>query len=232
MVRDSMVNNNVAVDSGGGIHKQFGSMKIIRSALIGNSSTSWGGAVAFSGNGGDELLVLNSTFSGNSADDGGAIYQGPTVGAWLGNVTMVDNSATVAGGADDIRADGASVTVSNSILTHPAGSANPECSGAAAFAIGGSRNLIDTATSCFGTAGNFRLGQIAAGALGPLGFHGGPTKSYSLVPVGGGAGDPVDAVIGGCFDPRSPLTALIYDQNLSPRPVGAGARCDIGSVER
>ena len=229
-VRDTQIAGNVA-NQGGGIARQMGSMKILRSALIGNSASSVGGGVLVFSNFGDELLVLNSTFSGNSATDGGAIYQSGTIDAWLGNVTMVDNVAAVAGNADDITADGATITLSNSILTHPTGSANPECNGALAPAMLGSHNLIDRNASCLGVAGNFRRGKIAVGALGPLGFNGGgPTQSYSLVPAGGGNRDPVDAVVGGCFNPRSG-GALNQDQNLNARPVGANALCDIGAVE-
>jgi predicted outer membrane repeat protein len=227
-VRDSQIAGNAA-DQGGGIARQFGSVKILRSALIGNSAASVGGGVFVYSNFGDELLVLNSTFSGNSAPDGGAIYQLGTIDASLGNLTMVDNVATVAGNADDITADGASITLSNSILTHPSGSANPECTGALATAMLGSDNLIDRNVSCVGVAGNFRRARIAVGVLGPLGFNGnGPTESYPVVPGGGGNRDPVDAVVGGCFNPRSGQ-ALTQDQNLRTRPVGGP--CTIGAVE-
>lgn len=224
-VRDSQIAANSAVDGGGGIARQFGSMKILRSSLVGNSSATVGGAVFVYSNAAEELLVLNSTFSGNSAPDGGAIYQLGSFGAWLGNLTLVDNVATVAGNADDITADGASITLSNSIVTHPSGSANPECTGALAGAMLGSNNLIDTNASCVG-AGNFRRARIANGALGPLGFNGGgPTQSYPLVAVGGGNRDPINAVAGGCLNPRTGV-ALTQDQNLRPRAVPG----DIGAV--
>ena len=227
-VRDTQIAGNSA-DQGGGIARQFGSTKILRSALISNSASSVGGGVFVYGDVGDELLVLNSTFSSNTATDGGAIYQSGGIGAWLGNLTMVDNLATVAGNADDITADGASVTLSNSILTHPTASANPECAGALAAAMGGSNNLIDTSANCVGAAGGFRLARVAAGALGPLGFNGsGPTQSYLLVPGGGGNRDPVDAVAGGCLNPRTGV-ALTQDQNLRARPVGGPG--DIGATE-
>jgi hypothetical protein len=229
-VRDTQIAGNAA-DQGGGIARQFGSTKIYRSALIGNSAASVGGGVFVYSNAADDLLVWNSTFSGNAAPDGGALYQSGTVDAWLGNLTLVDNVASVAGNADDIRADGASITLSNSILTHPIGSANPECAGALAPAMLGSNNLIDRNASCVGVAGNFRRGKIALGTLGPLGFNGsGPTQSYTLVPGGGGNRDPVDAIVGGCFNPHSGA-ALSQDQNLRARPVGGNALCDVGATE-
>ena len=55
-----------------------------------------------------------------------------------------------------------------------------------------------------------------------------PTQSYPLVPGGGGSRDPVDAVVGGCFNPRSGV-AITQDQNLRARP--AGGPCSIGAVE-
>jgi hypothetical protein len=227
-VRDTQIAGNSA-NQGGGIARQLGSMKIYRSALVGNFATSVGGGVMVYSNFGDDLLVWNSTFSANSASDGGALYQSGTIDAWLGNLTMVDNVATVAGNADDITADGAAITLSNSILTHPTGSANPECNGALAPAMLGSDNLIDRSASCVGVAGNFRRAKIAVGTLGPLGFNSnGPTQSYTLVPGGGGNRDPVDAVVGGCFNPYSGA-ALLQDQNLNARP--AGGPCSIGAVE-
>jgi hypothetical protein len=228
-VRGSRVTHNKAADAGGGIASQFGSTKILRSALIGNDTHSWGGGVYVYGDAAvaaGRLLMLNSTFSGNTGSNGGAIYQDGAGDAWLGNVTMVDNVATDVGGADDIAANGTTFTLSNSILTHPVGSTNPECGGA--LALAGSDNLIDTA-SC-GIAVTFWRGPINSGALGPLDFHGGPTQSYSIIPGSVGTGDPIDAVVGGCFNPRSGA-ALTQDQNLHPRPVGAAVLCDIGSFE-
>jgi len=228
-VRDSNIGYNEAADGGGGIASQFGQTRILRSTLGGNATPSFGGGVNVYGDAAiavGELHVLNSTFSGNTGSDGGAIYQGGAGDAWLGNVTMVDNVATDVGGADDIAANGTTFTLSNSILTHPVGSTNPECGGA--LALAGSDNLIDTA-SC-GGAVTFWRGAINSGALGPLDFHGGPTRSYSLIPGSVGTGDPIDAVVGGCFNPRSGA-ALTQDQNLNPRPVGAAALCDIGSFE-
>jgi hypothetical protein len=49
-----------------------------------------------------------------------------------------------------------------------------------------------------------------------------------LVPAGGGNRDPVDAVLAGCFNPRSGV-ALTQDQNLNGRPIGGP--CSIGAVE-
>jgi hypothetical protein len=217
---------------GGGIASQFGASTTIRqSALIGNIASSVGGGVYVDDNDAFALVVVNSTFSGNTGSDGGAIYingQSQGFDTALTYVTMVDNVATGANNADDIVTGGGTFTLSCSILTHPAGSSNPECGGTLIGALNGSDNLIDTNTSCLSAAANFRRGKIANGALGPLGPNGGPTSTYPLTPGNGGLRDPVDAVPGGCSNPLlgAPIT---QDQRGQPRP--SGPDFDIGAYE-
>jgi hypothetical protein len=233
-VRDSeIVENGAEGGDGGGIFSAQDKTKIVRSAFIKNSALGNGGGVSVHGFGlgpDNELLILNTTFSANTASSGGAIDVGTNNTAPLGNLTMVDNLATTAGEANDIKFASANITVtlSNSILTHPAGSTNPEC-GSGGGAMTGSNNLIDTDMSCLGAAG-FRLGQIAAAALGPLNFHGGRTRNYSIIPAGGGADDPVDAVMGNCLNPLTGAP-INQDQKWKARPNPNTGECDIGSVE-
>lgn len=232
-VIDSELVGNVADDDGGGLYSSQDDTKVLRSSFIGNSSTQGnGGGVSMHGSQlADELLVLNSTFSANAALAGGAVDVGVNNPAFLGNVTMVDNHSTVAGQADDIEsASGTDVTLSNSILTHPAlgGGGNPECGNAGvALNLDGTGNLIDTVASCQGNAGGFRLGALSAGSLDVLGFYGGPTRTYALL-AGSNAID--DPAVGECLNPRTGAV-LDKDQRSQPRPTGAGAFGDIGAYE-
>jgi Chlamydia polymorphic membrane protein (Chlamydia_PMP) repeat len=234
-VRDSEVVENESGDDGGGLYSSHDDTKILRSAFIGNTASGNGGAVSVHGaNVVDELLVLNSTFSANTASSGGGLDIGVNNPAWLGNATLVDNLATTAGQADDIESSSAVVTItlSNSILTHPAiGGANPECGNAGvAVTLDGVNNLIDTGTSCLGSGAGFRIGAITPGTLGTLDFHGGPSRSYSLLSAAGN--NAIDnPVVGECLNPRSGVV-LERDQRSRLRPTGAGALCDIGSFEK
>lgn len=233
-LRDSEIVENESGGDGGGLYSAHDDTKILRSAFIGNSALGNGGGVSVHGSQlVDELLVLNSTFSANTASSGGAVDVGVNNPAALGNVTMVDNLATAAGQADDIESSSALVTItlSNSILTHPTvGGLNPECGNAGvAVTMAGINNLIDTNASCLGSAAGFLIGTITPFTLGTLNFHGGLTRSYSLVDVAGN--NAVDnPVVGQCLNPRSGAV-LERDQRSRARPVGAGALCDIGSFE-
>jgi predicted outer membrane repeat protein len=233
-IRDSEIVANTSAGDGGGLFSATDYTTVRRSAFISNSSSGDGGGVSMHGNAvTDESLILNSTFSANVASSGGAVDVGVINPAFLGNVTMVDNLATTAGQADDIESSSAlvSITLSNSIVTHPTiGGVNPECGNAGApVTLAGINNLIDTSTNCLPSAAGFRIGAITAGTLGGLNFHDGPTRSYSLVNVAGN--NAVDnPVVGQCLNPRSGVV-VERDQRFHSRPVGAGALCDIGSFE-
>jgi predicted outer membrane repeat protein len=236
IIRDSeLVGNAATADDGGGLYSSQDDAKILRSAFIANTAVGNGGGVSMHGSQlSDELLVLNSTFSANQAAAGGAVDVGVNNPAFLGNVTMVDNLATVAGQSNDIESSSAAVSInlSNSILTHPAGAnGNPECGNAGApVTLDGVDNLIDTNASCLGAVVAFRIAAFA-GALGPLDFHNGPTRSYSLVGNAATNNAIDNPNVTECLNPRSG-TALDKDQRLRPRPVGVGAQCDLGSFEQ
>jgi len=82
------------------------------------------------------LVVTNSTFVGNSAWNGGTIWNNPNASATVTNSTFSENSATYAGGA--IENMGGSLSVSFSTFS---GNAAPQ--GGAIFT---STNFLDTRT--------------------------------------------------------------------------------------
>jgi predicted outer membrane repeat protein len=117
-------NNSSELAFGGGI-LNFGILNLSKSDFTGNSASFSGGAI-FNGvlaGGGSELIVNidNSTFSSNSADRGGAIYN--SEGNWDGyatltltNSTISNNSAEYGGGIYRFP-NPDSVTITDSIIS-------------------------------------------------------------------------------------------------------------------
>jgi CSLREA domain-containing protein len=104
------------IASGGGIYINPGGVaNIFNSAIISNSTVSWGGGIANLGT----LNIANSTVSGNSAlwDSGGINNRGT---ANLTNVTVSDNTsdADADGGGDGggVGAFGGTTTIKNSLI--------------------------------------------------------------------------------------------------------------------
>jgi hypothetical protein len=176
---------------------------ISSSVLYGNQATGDAGGAIFTGaldhESHAELVVFNSTLSGNSATSavtdtvsGGGIHvdlfdrdvDGPTRSAVTVTYSTLYANLGVSGLAVHLVGGSMSSTVylNSSILTGNAGS---QCTGGA---YTGTHNLIDD-VSC-GAASPFRLGS-AAGTLGPLANNGGPTLTDALLPGSPaiGAGD-------------------------------------------
>jgi hypothetical protein len=176
---------------------------ISASVLYGNQATGDAGGAIFTGaldhESHAELVVFNSTLSGNSATNavsdpvsGGGIHvdlYNRTIGGPTRSVVTVTYSTLYANlGVSGIAVNlvggfiSSTVNLNSSILTGNAGS---QCTGGT---YTGTHNLIDD-VSC-GAASPFRLGS-AAGTLGPLADHGGPTLTDALLPGSPalGAGD-------------------------------------------
>ena len=220
MVRNSELANNVANSWGGAIEVERCATRIEGSTLAANWSNESAGAVWASDCG--ELDVMNSTLSGNTGADPSAILA--FCSTYIGNTTIVDNQAKFYDqlGGPDVQASPL-LMMTNSIVAHPTRGAWPYYLVSAPL-YAGVRNLIDVDS---GFPGGFRVGAIDAATLGALGDNGGRTRTHALLP----GNNAIDAVADGCFDP-STGNALAYDQRPSPRPVGAGALCDIGAFER
>ena len=116
----------------------------------------WGAAIYNTGGYTDGVLtVTNSTFVGNTADYGGAIYSEAAYNGATGEVLR-------------------NVTLNNDLFSNNTGGS---CDYQDAMSFTGSNNLADDA-SC-GAAG-FTLSTSMN--LGPLGYNGGPTPTVPLLP--------------------------------------------------
>jgi hypothetical protein len=160
-------------DEGGGI-RNAGKVLIDHSLIANNTatSTSSGGGGIYSTGMGSELIVVNSTISGNAAYIGPALW---AEGAALRNSTIAGNIGTLTSGVK-IRLQ--PLLARNTII---ADNLNPKgnqvnCDIESSVAWSG-LNMVGDSQTCSGT------GTIAYdGSLGPIGNHGGPTLTYSLKP--------------------------------------------------
>lgn len=176
--------NNVSFESGGGYDNQ-GAGTISDSLFAGNESGFIGGGVNSFG----KLQITNSTFYENFASQsGGAISNYATSGSLQGSLsatdnTVVDNTAAVGGGI--FTADGRMVLKGNIIVGNTNTSGVEDDISGVAFSSSSSNNLVDvdlTGTLKNGSGGNL-VGMTQAQAdLGPLGWYGGPTETFALIP--------------------------------------------------
>ena len=196
----SFVNNRTSNHgAGGAIVLEGGTVTIEGSSFVDNQSDRVGGAIATWSAG--EMQVQNSSFSGNRAQTGGAIYSG---GAPLSlrHVTLAHNRAE-AGHAIALFEDyPARVELVNSIVT--GGSGDGLCAGPPLQRSQG--NLISDG-SCAAPAGE---DAMLAELTGSPAYH--PLKP----------GSPA-------IDSADPAYCPAADQLGRTRPAGAG--CDIGAIE-
>jgi hypothetical protein len=208
------VTDNTSASSGGGIQNSTvprSSLAVVDSLIARNTAPFNGGGIANTG----PLTVQNSTFSGNTGGQGGAISSsGSGSSASLVNVTIAGNAATDVGGGLYKDLSGP-FTLQNVIL---AGNTAANCSGS----YGSSGGNIDSGSSC-GLAGLVVDRSNTDPLLGVLTDNGGPTMTYALL-----SGSP--AIDGGAVS-ACPAT----DQRGLPRPQdgdGSGeSQCDSGAYE-
>jgi hypothetical protein len=195
IVSDSTVSTNTATSQGGGIYNYtYGQGTVSNSTLSGN----FAGNFAVNGSGGGiynagTLTVSSSTLSANSANQGGGI--GASAGTLLLQNTLVaGNHATNSG---------------------------PDLSGAVVGTSG--YNLVGDGSGLSGISDGVNNNQIGTSAspidprLSPLGYYGGPTQTFALLP-----GSPAR----GAGDPDTGPTA---DQRGLPRV--AGGPTDVGAFQ-
>lgn len=225
-VRRSQFSRNTADGSGGAISAEGGTTDIRRSSFNENSAFDGGGisymvtnAIAL-----EDLTVVNSTFSSNTAsNEGGAIVG--TSGE-LHFVTMVDNWADTERGLD-IKSYGAvqgAIGIYNSLINHNPDTIDPGaallCHGNIDFSVGDG-NLMDNDSCGINVV---VVGTHPYGSLFDLRLNGGRTLSHGLR----GFSSALDAALG-CNGPNGTNNV---DQRGYPRPESGGADCDIGSFER
>jgi predicted outer membrane repeat protein len=135
-IHDSTLRDNSASGaSGGGAIAAVGTLVLGGSTLFNNTATAGGGAVyGFSGS---DIRMVNTTISGNSANQGGGLSSG---GASLDLVhsTITGNTAPE-GGA--LRSVNSTVTLTNSILANSAGDA--DCSASITTFVPSGVNLLE-----------------------------------------------------------------------------------------
>ena len=202
--------------AGGGI-TNTGALTVTNSTFVGNNASI--GAAIFTD--GSAVAVANSTFSGNTASGGGGAIAIAAGTLTVTNGTIVGNGSA---GGGQIREFGVvAITLTGTIIAEPVGN-DLDVQGAAA----GTNNLISDGTGMTGltngTGGNL-VGTTAAPInplLGVLGSYGGATQTIPLLP-GSPAIDAGAAVGSGPAGNPVPST----DQRGKPR-LGAP---DIGAFE-
>jgi CSLREA domain-containing protein len=209
-------------------------LSILRSAINGNEAIGGAGIAAREA----ELLLTNTTLSGNTARDvgGGIIISGD---ARLQNVTVANNTATTpaqSGGAGlDVFSNG-TFFLSNTLLSNnkfvytgkPTILANCGCQGSNCVFESQGYNLEDGDTCNFGITDQVNTDPL----LVALADNGGPTETHAIPhsAIAGGVDSP--AVDAGNSDPK---VCPNNDQRTYFRPAdgnGDGVKdCDIGAFE-
>jgi hypothetical protein len=210
---------------GGGVAiTEAGTFRIDRSTISGNSAVDGGGIWNVLG----DLTITNSTISGNIASErgGGIMSNGGTTS--LVHATVSDNVAPVGGAIQT----GGPVTLRNSILTDGPDGSLCDVGGSGVVTSNGN-NLTDS-TSCF--PANAAQGDIVTSTplLGPLALNApGTTMTHALL-YGSPAVDGVRFAPPGS-PPGTPIdcpTTIVVDQRGQARPQAwTVPRCDIGAYE-
>jgi hypothetical protein len=210
--------NGHTTANGGGVFNS-GPLTVTNSTFLGNSAAA-GGAIFNSGAG--TLTVTNCTFSGNAGAGGGAINSGH--GGTVTSSTFSNNSAGVAGAGAAILANNTTVQVTNSIL---ASSTGANCGVQSAGVIGnGGDNISDDGSCGFGSstgANGDTIGDDVVPLLDTNGLqnNGGPTDTIALQPNS----PAVNAV------PIADCPATDQRGHPRPDPGDTSGACDIGAFE-
>ena len=239
-----LIENNIAPGSqAGGIYAyNISPLTILDSTIRGNQGNTGGISAdqlvirnsSISGNTGDaesggitansDAIIVNSTISGNTSPAGGGIYASGAGNVQIINSTITLNTAdTGSGGGIYANADThlTNTILSGNIASPPA--INPDCEGQI---VSGGYNLFGDMTGCTIT-GSTTTNNTGSLLLGPLQNNGGPT--YTHAPQAGS--DAIDGgdLSGSCTDEAgNPLTV---DQRGNTRPDSINQVCDIGSYE-
>jgi CSLREA domain-containing protein len=202
----------------GGAVWNSGWLTVDHVTFLNNSAANSGGAVHGTGDG--STTISNSTFSGNSANVGGAVTNSDGTLILL-NSTLSGNSATSRGGALYIWYDGGyatDTTVSNSILANSIGAT--DCGNFSPSLPMGANNIVETST---GYSGYSSCSPITTASADPKLDTLTGVPAYFPLKLGSPALDAGNDSI--CT--TAPVNSA--SQNGVTRP--GGAHCDIGSFE-
>ncbi len=206
VTNDELTGNTAA--SGAAIANQSGAiLTLLDSTLAGNTATQSGGGLDNAGT----ASITNSTFTGNTASLGAAIFNTGTL--QVVNATIAYNNATTAHGGGGLLASSGTASVYNTIIaqnTSGTPSAPDDVHGTISAGIG---NLIDDAGSAGGlsdgVSGNF-VGH-AAGLAAGLGNNGGSTQTIALQ-AGSLAINTAQALIAGVAVPTTDQRGALRNQ--------------------
>lgn len=208
LMMESTIDQNRASIEGGGVHLVNDTRpRFLNSAIIRNEADHGGGVSVRAAGTYHNPNFANCTFSGNHANDGGAIWSDTDIS--LTHCTVAANSATGNGGG--VFMDSGTATLYLAIL---ADNGEDLYGDAELFSI---RSLIEVA------AGGTVAGTVITDdpLLGPLADNGGPTRTMLPLP-----GSPA-------IDTEQPLLPscnfYLGDQRGVPRP--QGTCLDLGAVE-
>jgi len=195
------VSGNSANDLGGGIFIRSGEWEINASTISGNSADE-GGGIYNQG----RLIMQNSTISTNQGQRGGGILHDSQSVADLSFVTIAENTASSGGG---LLIDRTFVHITHSLITR---NVPDDCQG--------STQPFDENLDGDGSCG-FNIS--ADPLLEPLADNGGPTHTHAIPPF-----SPAAEAAAACTVMNSTVPISV-DQRGEPRPQGAG--CDLGAYE-
>lgn len=211
IVLDSTISANSSNGIAGGINAS--AVALTRSTVSGNGSTGSGGSGGIASTG--DVVVVNSTVSGNFATvgSGGGISAASSLA--LTHATVVDNAVAKGGpfGANVVSAG--AITTTRSVIARPQGDVN--CVQFSGTPVSSGYNYSDDMSCALTGTGDVQGGGDPL--LGPLGNSGGPTETREPQ-----ASSPLIDKI-----PPSGCGVLGQDQRGVDRPQGGSS--DIGSVE-
>jgi hypothetical protein len=220
----TITNSTISGNSGGGIDNSGTNagavLTITNSTISGNSG---GGIANGAGPGGATVTVINSTISDNSADYGGGISSGCSVGGvvsvTVSNSTLSGNSAAVNGGSIYNAQYGTSATmvISNTILNAGNSGENIFNDGGTVTSHGFNLSSDDGGGVLTGPGDQINTDPM----LGPLQDNGGPTFTHALF-----LGSPAINAADPSFTPPP-----FFDQRGPGFDRVVNGRLDIGSFE-
>jgi hypothetical protein len=218
-IANSTFSRNNGECAGGGIEHFGGTLTVTNSTFVANSSGSFGhdcdgGGGIFNISRFATLIVINSTFSGNST------IRGPiTINNAFGTVT-VTNSTIRGAITNNPSAGHGTLTLKSTIL---AGGGH-KCAG---MITDGGYNISNDSSCGFSATGSRNNSDPQLDPAG-LSHNGGKTRTIALL-----SGSPaIDAIpVADCTDQASPPNPIQFDQRGFPRPDNGENACDIGAYE-